>query len=452
MANIIFCVHPIAGSVNASLKIARDLQTQGHNITYFGVRDCEKFVALNGFAFSTLFEQWFPKGYFEIDERLKGLSFLEQMQLARQFTQQMKGFINGLMSGDDTEFFNLVKSIKPALIITVATHYDSFIWSLLAHKAGINNIYLHDTLCNTQTSGLPPITSNIIPNNSVFAKIKIALAWQYFLISRFLIEGGYSLLGLALSPCYGVKELAHYYQYPLNFITTASDMLAPKLKLLELVTCPQDFEFSNTPVQIGRYYIEAGIDLERKQVDFPWEKIDTSKPLIYLALGTLNCLNPQTQINFYQIMIETATLYSEWQWVIALGNQLKVDQFNNVPNNVVLVNCAPQLALLKTAKLMINHGGTNTVKECILLGVPMISFPPAFDTFGNTARIVHHGLGLRGDIKNLTVKKLQNLINQITQTSYYRLQIQLMQKKFLAMENAQVGVNFINSLIKSSDL
>ena len=452
MANIIFCVHPIAGSVNASLKLARDLQAQGHNITYFGVRDCEKLVAPNGFAFSALFEQWFPKGYFEIDERLKGLHFLEQIQLARQFTQRMKRFINGLMSGDDTEFFNLVKSIKPALIITVATHYDSFIWSLLAHKAGINNIYLHDTLCNTKSSGLPPITTNIIPDNSLFSIIKINLSWQYFLISRFLIEGGYSLLGLALNPCYGVQELAQHYQYPLDNITTQSDMLAPKLKLLELVTCPQDFEFSNTPVQTGRYYIEAGIDLERKQVDFPWEKMDNDKPLVYCALGTMNYLKPQTQINFYQTIIDTAKLYSEWQWVIALGNQLKAEQFNNVPNNIILVNNAPQLALLKASKMMINHGGTNTIKECILLGVPMLSFPLGFDQFSNTARIVHHGLGLRGDIKNLTVKKLQNLINQITQTSYYRLQTKLMQKKFSAMENAQVGVNFINSLIKSSDL
>ncbi len=446
MATIIFCVHPIAGSVNASLKIARDLQSDGHNITYFGVRDCEKFVSPNHFAFVALFEQWFPKGYFEIDEQLKGLSFLEKMQLARQFTQQMKYFINALMTGQDAEFFHAVKTLNPALIITVATHYDSFIWALLAHKSGINNIYLHDTLCNTQVSGLPPITSNIIPNNSVFAKIKISLAWQHFLTERFLIEGAYSLLGIALNPCYGVKKLVQHYHYPLDCITTASDMLAPKLKLPELVSCPPDFEFTNTPAQVGRYYIGANIDLNRQQSAFTWEKID-NKPLIYCALGSLNCLNVQARINFYQIVIDTASLYREWQWVIALGEQLIAEQFNNISSNVILVNNAPQLALLKIAKLMINHGGTNTVKECILLGVPMLSFPVGFDTSGNTARIVHHGLGLRGDIKKLTVEKLRGLIKQITQTSYYRLQMQLMQQKFLTMEHANVGVNLINTII-----
>lgn len=447
MANIIFCVHPIAGSVNASLKIAKDLQAEGHNITYIGVRDCEKFVSPNNFSFVALFEQWFPKGYFEIDEKLNGLSFLQKMQLARQFTQQMKDFINALMAGQDAEFFNTVKQLNPTLIITVATHYDSFIWSLLAYKAGINNIYLHDTLCNTQVSGLPPITSDIIPNNSIFSKIKIALAWQQFLIGRFLIEGSYSLLGIALNPCYGVKELAQHYHYPLDFITTASDMLAPKLKLPELVSCPQDFEFTNTPAQVGRYYIEAGIYLKRQQAAFAWKNIDADKPLIYCALGSLNSLNPQVLMNFYQIIIDTAKLYSEWQWVIALGDQLKIDQFDTIPSNILLINRAPQLALLKTAKLMINHGGTNTVKECILLGVPMLSFPVGFDTYGNTARLVHHGLGLRGEIKNLTVEKLQSLIEQLTKTAYYSLQMQLMQKKFSAMEYANVGVDYIKNII-----
>lgn len=450
MANIIFCVHPIAGSVNASLKIARDLHTEGHCVTYFGVSDCEKFVSPNGYAFVPLFEQWFPKGYFEIDKKLEGLRFLEKMQLARQFTQQMKDFIDGLMAGQDAEFFHQIKQLNPALIITVATHYDSFIWALLAHKSGINTIYLHDTLCNTQTSGLPPITSHIIPNNSVFSKLNIALAWQRFLIERFLIEGAYSLFGIALNPCYGVKELAQHYQYPQESITTASDMLAPKLKLPELVSCPVDFEFTNTPTQVGRYYIEAGIDLERQQSAFAWEKIDNNKPLIYCALGSLNCIDLHARINFYQIVIDTANVYKEWQWVIALGGQLTAEQFNNVSTHIILVNNAPQLALLKTAKLMINHGGTNTVKECILLGVPMLSFPVGFDTTGNTARIVHHGLGLRGDIKNLTVEKLHSLIEQITKTSYYRLQMQLMQQKFSVLEQAKVGVNLIKNIINKN--
>lgn len=41
-------------------------------------------------------------------------------------------------------------------MIIVATHYDSFIWALLAHKAKVKSIYLHDMWCNASTGSIPP--------------------------------------------------------------------------------------------------------------------------------------------------------------------------------------------------------------------------------------------------------------------------------------------------------
>lgn len=54
---------------------------------------------------------------------------------------------------------------------------------------------------------------------------------------------------------------------------------------------------------------------------------------------------------------------------------------------------APQLALLRRAHLMVNHGGLQSVKEGLLPGVPMLCVPQAYDQPGNGARVAFHGIG-----------------------------------------------------------
>ncbi|MGZ4969985.1 MAG: glycosyltransferase [Methylobacter sp.] len=443
MSTILFFVHPMAGSVNASLKTARELKSIGHQVCFLGLSRCEKFVRPNGFDFIPLFEKWFPKD----DQGVIGetpLSFWQQISRAKQYTNHIKTFIAALVAGEDKEFFKVIGELKPDMIIVVATHYDSFIWGMLAYKAGIKTMYLHDTLCGQQSIKVPPITTDIIPDDSIMSRFKIALEWKKFLLVRFIKEFFYSsVLGTKLGASYGVVKLCKHYQYPLRLIDTSTDMLAPKLKLTEIVLCPKEFDFPGAE-RIGRYYVGASIDLDREQSVFSWERIDVNKPLIYCALGSLECLNIQDRIIFFQVVIDTAKQYKEWCWIIAIGEQLDVKQFNEMPSNIVLVNRAPQLSILKKADIMITHGGTNTIKECIWFGVPMIVFPLEFDHYGNAARVVYQGLGLKGNIKKLNVSILTFMIEQIYKNPYYRIQIKLMKKKFEEVEKLTTGNSIIN--------
>jgi UDP:flavonoid glycosyltransferase YjiC (YdhE family) len=76
------------------------------------------------------------------------------------------------------------------------------------------------------------------------------------------------------------------------------------------------------------------------------------------------------------------------------------DPPSNLPPNVRVVASAPQLAVLRRAHLMLTEGGSNSVKECVHFGVPMLVYPRNADQPGNSARVVFHGLGLRGDPKH----------------------------------------------------
>lgn len=445
MSTILFFVHPIAGSVNASLKTARELKSAGHQVYFLGLSRCEKFVKPNGFDFIPLFEKWFPKDVGGGDEKTP-FSLWHKLNGAKRNIKHIKIFIDALIAGEDQEFFHVVDELKPDVIVVVATHYDSFIWALLAYKAGIKTIYLHDTLCRSQSTKIPPITTEIIPDDSIFCGYRIAFAWKFFLFSRFVKEIFYSsLLNIGFSASYAVDKLCKHYQYPHQLVDTSTDMLAPKMKLTEIVLCPEVFDFPGAE-QVGRYYAGVSIDLDREQPTFPWERIDDSKPLIYCALGSLECLSKQDRMIFFQIVIETAKRQRDFSWIIAIGEQLDVDQFNEIPSNIILVNSAPQLSILKKSKIMITHGGTNTVKECIWFGVPMIVFPLEFDHYGNAARVKYYGLGLKGDIKKLNVPVLTFMIEQICKNPYYRIQMKLMQQEFQEVEKLKIGSSIINAI------
>jgi UDP:flavonoid glycosyltransferase YjiC (YdhE family) len=86
---------------------------------------------------------------------------------------------------------------------------------------------------------------------------------------------------------------------------------------------------------------------------------------------------------------------ADWYLVLTAEDRMR-DALGRLPENVLVVEYAPQLDLLRQARVLICHGGLGTLKEAILCGVPAIVFPQAFDQWGNAARVAHHRLGLQG--------------------------------------------------------
>lgn len=450
MANIIFCVYPIPGAINASLKIAKDLQNRGHQIFYLGVADCESALDGNGFEFIPLFEKWFPKGFINAREKTLRLGGWQGFQESRKITNLFKSFFDWLIKDGKEEFQKAVTKICPDLIIIIPSNYYSFVWALLAYETRVKSLYFNDTLGRSADAFIPPITTNIIPGSSPFANFRTGIEWKKYFLRRFFYGKLFSLLGLDVNWERTIKDLAVAFNYPLELIDT-SDLVTPKLKLPELVPFPQEFDFPDSE-KPGRYYIEASVYSERTQPAFPWERLDKNRHLIYCALGSLICLNKTEYYNFFQNIIEVSKIYDEWQWVLAVGKTLDESDFDSVPPNVIIVQQTPQLDLLKRAYLAITHGGSNSVKECILFGVPMVVFPLAFDQPGITARVVFHGLGVKGNIYKTDVKSLSLLIETVANNSYYHSQSKIMQRCFQEKEASQIGVQIIETILQRKEV
>jgi UDP:flavonoid glycosyltransferase YjiC (YdhE family) len=214
-----------------------------------------------------------------------------------------------------------------------------------------------------------------------------------------------------------------------------------------LVFCPQEFDLPRVGRKSGRYYIEPSIDLQRNETQpFPWHKVDERKPLLYCSLGSESYQYEQSA-NLFRAIIEAMREKPDWQVVLAMGRQMAASLFHAVPENVLLVNWAPQLEMLKRASIMITHGGLGAVKECIFFGVPMIVFPCKWDQPSNAARVVARGLGVRGNIKNPSARQIHSLIDAIAKDPMFKSRIDAMSKTFREIEDSGRGVKIIERIL-----
>lgn len=150
----------------------------------------------------------------------------------------------------------------------------------------------------------------------------------------------------------------------------------------------------------------------------------TGKPLVYASLGTLaNGLE-----HVYKTVLQAVGKLPELQVALSVGKNVNLDDLGPIPSNVIVVCTAPQIELLKRAALCITHAGLNTVLESLGQGVPMVAIPIGYDQPGTAARIAHHSVGEFLELEDLTVERLQGLIQKVLEDPIYRDKARYFQK------------------------
>jgi MGT family glycosyltransferase len=189
------------------------------------------------------------------------------------------------------------------------------------------------------------------------------------------------------------------------------DVFSPLAQLSNM--CPE-FDYPRRALPPQFHYIGA-FAAERKMTsdqDFPWEKLD-GRPLVFASLGTV--ADPTNPPVFRKIVEACAGL--DAQVVLALGNwkgevgNLR-EQLEGLAENIIVVDFAPQMALLDRASLLITHGGSNTVLEALTRGVPMVALPRSADQLAMAARAVRAGVGLRASFQASTPEELRELVRK----------------------------------------
>src|ERR1700722_16318224 len=388
-----FISMPLTGHLNPMIALARTLQSRGHEIVFIGVPDVGPTVRAAGLNFVSWCEEEFPAGSCAV--ALAPVAKLHGVEATRW-----------TIAGAGRAFFQAASKQLPrtiaetrveALVLdTIHMYLEVVPMSMgipYAHVWAILNIDFSGTTLPSVVSGRDEDIPGAQPRN-VEELHKIDNA--FFGLVQPLAEEYAKQVGLKLD----------WSNPPATISRQGAAVVAQTRQEFDFPGLPWPSQFHYA----GPFFDEAG----RKPIPFPWGKLD-GRPLVYASLGTLvNGLD-----SIYKTILPAVGRISEIQVVLAKGSNIELADLGPIPSNVIVVERAPQLELLKRATLSITHAGLNTALESLAYGVPMVAIPISYDQFGVAARIAYHGVGESLGVGNLSVEALHALIQRVLNTYSY---------------------------------
>src|SRR5579864_6530873 len=419
-------------NINVTFALARKLRSRGHRVLYACIPDTEERIRSQGFDFVSIFSGVFPLG-----------------TLAKQAADEARGKylgaagVNARVLGmcelcGQGEIVKATRSFNPDLFL-VSNHLP---WvGLDAWKSGALVIMFSSVLVSMPDSSVPPISSYTIPSSSRISRLKVLWEWRKTTIRRAIVG---SVSGLWRSSSY-LRDLALAVGYPISGINFKIAPW-PRLSLPELVFIPECFDFhAATPIQ-GLFHVEPSVDTERKDKEFCWEKLD-GRRLVYCSLGSLVTFKYLAAAKrFFQVLLDAMRMLPNLQAVVAIGNYLEAADFR-CPENVILTDDAPQVALLKRAQLMVGHGGSGCLRESLFCGVPLVLCPLGFDAPGHTARALYHRVAVRADFQKVSAQELKTAVDKVLGDPSYAEAAKRMSQKFVELQNQAPSVGVIESAL-----
>jgi zeaxanthin glucosyltransferase len=341
MANIVVAPLYWHANMNVTFALARKLRNSGHRVHYACIPDIEQRIRSQGFDFVSIFSGIFPHG-----------------TLAAQFADEAAGNYLGAAGVNarvqamcercaEGEIATATRHLRPDLFL-VSNHLP---WAGIgAWKTGAPVIMFSSILISKPDPLVPPLSSHTIPSSNLSSRLRISWEWRKTRVKRKVVT---TISGLVKSSTY-LRNLAMAAGYPVRDIDFDTSPW-PRLSFPELVFFPQCFDFPRAAAIKGAFYVEPSVDADRKDKEFPWEKLD-ERPLIYCSLGSIVTFKYLASARrFFELLLNAMSLLPNLQAVVAIGNHLRSEDFL-CPENVILTDDAPQVALLKRAKLMVGHG------------------------------------------------------------------------------------------------
>ena len=346
-----------------AMTLAGTLQARGHTITYVAPPSAKPHAERRGFGFRAVLveENEEMEGLIAIQARLSGFKAMKYTLIRTRKRDQL-----------------LLRDLPIALKETGvdAVLFDEILYlpgSSVGRLVGIPFGFFSVSLTMAHQRDGPPFFSTWHYSLSLPSLLRDEIAWR-------LIQ-----LVAHLKSSFGIPQINEWRVA--NGLPAIAGNLAPRSDgLIQVCQQPAFFEFPKSGALPDHYfYSSPWHDLQRESsVSFPFEKLDPTKKLVYVSLGTMQNKDEQTWRNICKACVGIPGI----QLVVGLGNpDLTLDLApEETPEDILIVGFAPQLQLLRRAALMISHCGTNTALEAIACGVPAVGIPVVNDQPGVAAR------------------------------------------------------------------
>ena len=446
MATVVFVVSGHTGHIHCTLRLANQLQQRGHTVVYIGHSVARGCVERNGHRFEVsldVLRRDLPRtapNTRNLPPEPARLSWFERRRANAKDAMDRARAVVGLAD-------QVMNRIPPDLLM-----FDPFLllYYLPFWRYRIPAVVLTAGPLADWDPQVPPITSGLIPSTSPWSALQVSMAWT----KRRITLLGKRLLDAAGALTYGrsgmssLKALAAETGFPLGRgwkdVVRASDLFLP-----ELVLWPAEFDFPRArSCRAGVQYVGPSIELNRVEGPFDWDAVPKCSRLVCCQFGTVELPSQMAaRAAFIHRILRAFELLPDCALILACGRSMSVERLADPPPNVRIFNEIPNLRVLRAAHCHITHGGANSVKESVYLGVPMVVYPRGDDQPGNAARVVYHGLGVQGNQEQDSPATIAAHVRRVLDDAAYRSNVQHLRNVFLDYDRRNVDVEALESLL-----
>jgi UDP:flavonoid glycosyltransferase YjiC (YdhE family) len=146
-----------------------------------------------------------------------------------------------------------------------------------------------------------------------------------------------------------------------------------------------------------------------------WLDAPRTQPLVLASLGTIR----HAEAGIFEAIVE-AVADEPVELVAAIGRDQDPARFGQLPHNVRIEAYVPQIAVLREAAAFITHGGFNSAKEALSLGIPLVVVPIGADQPYTAERVEALGLGRRVGPHERTPDVIRSRLREVLADPSYR--------------------------------
>jgi zeaxanthin glucosyltransferase len=446
MSTIAICIFPFPSTILSAVGLAKRLRRRGHRVCIISTPDVESPARAADIEFVPVLAGLYHAGNWV--EQTRFYATLSRLALVRELRRALRlhrAIMDGMLASEQNEIDQSFERIAPDLVLIYSDMPVLAVAGLMALRRGIRCAYVTPVYYHYLGPASPPLSSGLVPRPGVWSRWLVRLAWARFFLASCVLVCLNIALGLDLDLPHILHTLSRQAGgagWPLEW----NCFLAPMLRLPEFFLTPRELDFPIEP-RDGSHWL-GWADDDRVEEPFPWERVDPLRQLVYCTLGTMLYLPLDRQRAFLQAVIDALAARPHLQLALATGGFLSpTDLVVRAPDAIVLERM-PQLQVLSRARLMITHCGVKSFQECARQGVPMIAFPLGYDQFGNAARVIYHGLGLRGDIRRATADEIGYLIDAVVEDEAMRQRCAAMAALSRDNDRYEAGMRTLEALAK----
>lgn len=371
MATYVFCNIPAYGHVNPTLAVVQELVRRGHRVSYYLTEEFRDEIQATGATFQP-YES----------KHTNNLALSPALNAAKMSPRMGLLF---LLEDKDTvppQIIDRVRAEQPDVIV-----YDFMcLWA----KAVIDELHVPAAITK------PTYASN-----------------EHFDLMAQMREGMKNMpndseMQQRISEMVAARDGSA--EHPMQAIVNAFT----RVEQLNIIFVTKEFQPQAETFDKRYLFVGPSILPRHETNDFPFERLNSEQPLIYISLGSLYNNQPE----FYKQCFEAFSAWPE-QIVMSTGKRTDISTFGPIPENFLLAPYVPQLDILPRARLFVTHAGTNSIMESMYFGVPTVLIPQQPEQHMHAQRVADLGLGVILEKEQVNVDTLREAVERVLRDDSY---------------------------------